>query len=554
MNIRTTGRLSFVILAPKIAISPSISADASSSDRRHRRKLCVMARKQANARETASRVEPTRVHCLNSHKVRAELDRKGKGSSLTDPFVLYWMQSSIRSRHSPALEYAAEIASNLEIPLKTVHLFDVVAQDNKSLPERHAYFQLEALSDTQKILRDSRNITLAVVAPGSSPEEAIPKLADKAVAVVTDTSYLRRGIRDRARVAEKLESHGIPMIAIEGDIVVPVEEVSDHAEHAARTIRPKISKLTDDYLNPLEPVQLSADVQPELDCRSKAANGTRAWLERAGLETLDVRDIPSAVAQLPGLDHGAPRVPQELFCGGETQAQRILKEFLEKKLARYAEGRNEPALGLQSDLSPYLRTGAISPVDVVIQTKEYGKKHKSKGVKDGTEGFLEELVVRRELGVNMCWFEPDGYDVYERTVPQFARITLNDHRSDQRSKIYSYEELEAAQTSDDYWNAAQLELLVTGKVSHLLQLEYSAPAISAQDVITLSGFVGLFATRKCVCSDMCVPCGYCAYRCGFVKRRCMGTCECIGQRRSLAGLPTLKRHWTIACVSTIAGN
>lgn len=55
-------------------------------------------------------------------------------------------------------------------------------------------------------------------------------------------------------------------------------------------------------------------------------------------------------------------------------------------------------------------------------------------------------------------------DVYERTVPNFALESLALHKSDPRPVIYSYEELEAGLTGDSYWNSAQHELLVTGKV------------------------------------------------------------------------------------------
>lgn len=71
----------------------------------------------------------------------------------------------------------------------------------------------------------------------------------------------------------------------------------------------------------------------------------------------------------------------------------------------------------------------------------------------------------------------DDYDVYERAVPSFAQESLALHKSDPRPKIYSYEALEAGTTGDLYWNAAQHELLVTGKVRRVLvfdgQLKFS---------------------------------------------------------------------------------
>jgi hypothetical protein len=144
-------------------------------------------------------------------------------------------------------------------------------------------------------------------------------------------------------------------------------------------------------------------------------------------------------------------------------------------------------MSLQSDLSPFLRVGAISVVDVVMRTQEHAKQRANKGIQAGVDSFLEELIVRRELSVNMCWFGRDDYDVYEHTVPAFARASLELHKADKRPVLYSYEELEAAVTGDSYWNAAQLELVITGKVrfaSSRWRVRRLTPSTSIQDAVT----------------------------------------------------------------------
>jgi deoxyribodipyrimidine photo-lyase len=422
-------------------------------------------------------VEQARVRTLNAHELPAA------PASGTDPppFVLYWMQNSVRTRHSPALEHAAGLARSLGVALRAVHTFDVVAPDARPLPERHAAFLLEALSDTQATLCVERNVSLAVVAPGSPPEVAIPALVGAAaIAVVTDTSYLRRGIADRLRVAAALK---VPLIAVEGDIVVPVEVASSKVEHAARTLRPKLNRLIPDYLIPLSPVLLDPATNPPLDPTTRSSSGTGAWLASAGLSTLDVRDVGVALAALPGLDRGAPRVPSEIFRGGETLAQKTLSSFLISCIRRYASGRNEPALSLQSGLSPHLRVGAISPVDIALQTHAHlaslssGAPSSRSGTADGVASFLEELIVRRELSANMCWFNRDGYDVWNDVVPEYARESLAAHRNDPRPVTYTYEQLEAAITHDPYWNAAQRELIVTGKMHGYMRMYWAKQII-----------------------------------------------------------------------------
>lgn len=391
-------------------------------------------------------IEDTRIRVLN--------DLPCPPSPSNSAFVLYWVQTSVRASHSPALEYAAALAAHLSLPLRAAFIFDTTALDGAPLTERHASFLLHTLHSAQAAFL-SRKISLAVVSPPADATAAIASIAKGAAAVVTDTSYLRRGIHIRTRGATALARSNTPLVVVEGDVVVPLEVATDKVEYAARTLRPRITKHLGDYIVGLEPVG-PGEAQ-------SATFGTRAWLSAAGVETLDVRDVGSALAGLSGLDRGAPKVSPVFFRGGEDEAQRVLATFLKERLGGYAAGRNEPAMSLQSDLSPYLRVGAISPVDIALQTQAFAKTNKSKAVQEGVAGFLEELIVRRELAANMCWFD-DDYDVFEKTLPKYALESLELHKPDKRPVIYSYEELEAAVTNDTYWNTAQLELVVTGKV------------------------------------------------------------------------------------------
>ncbi|GFZ06955.1 photolyase 1 [Actinidia rufa] len=76
--------------------------------------------------------------------------------------------------------------------------------------------------------------------------------------------------------------------------------------------------------------------------------------------------------------------------------------------------------------------------------------------------FLEELIVRRELADNFCFYQPQ-YDSLQGAW-EWARKTLMDHASDKREHIYSREQLEKAQTADPLWNASQLEMVHYGKM------------------------------------------------------------------------------------------
>ncbi|PXF42490.1 Deoxyribodipyrimidine photo-lyase [Gracilariopsis chorda] len=390
-----------------------------------------------------SPAETTRVHKLNNNDVNK-----------AGTFVLYWMSNSLRSHYNYALAHASYLCEKYEMPLRVAHVFDAVAQDGKPLPERHAAFQLESLSDVQKDMHE-RNVPFVVINGSHKARDAVPALAEDAVAVVTDTSYLRKGRSDRHAVATALP---IPLYAVEADVVVPVQTVSSKSEYAARTIRPKITRALKDYLVPMKNVELTNQTNCDL----------KRWVSSANpdLSLLTLEDLDESLKGMEGLDRGAPRV--RFFKGGQEEAQKRLTTFLDEKLREYGGGRNEPAKQLQSDLSPYLRSGNISPVDIALHTK--AKATKKASWKESEESFLEELIVRRELAVNACWFNADAYDVYEQIVPNFARESLALHKSDKRPKIFTYEELEAAVTEDPYWNAAQLEMVVKGKMHGYMRM------------------------------------------------------------------------------------
>ncbi len=77
-------------------------------------------------------------------------------------------------------------------------------------------------------------------------------------------------------------------------------------------------------------------------------------------------------------------------------------------------------------------------------------------------------MVRRELAFNFTWYD-SAYDRLE-CLPRWARESLEVHEADMREPEYSLAQLEAADTYDPYWNAAQKELVTTGKMHGYLRM------------------------------------------------------------------------------------
>ncbi len=380
------------------------------------------------------------------HQERIQVLRGGQPGS--GDYVLYWMQASVRTRFNHALEYAAEQANDLKLPLLVAF---GLTPSYPEANERSYLFLLEGLRDVQRNLSE-RGVGF-VLRLGHPPEEML-KLARKASLVVTDRAYLQPARDWRSWLAERLE---VPLVAVESGAVVPIETTSGKQEWAARTIRPKIHKLMDGFLVPLETRTLKVQSLGLLD-------------------GVDVGD-PQQVLNRLDMDRSVPPGEER---GGEDKAQERLSAFLEQGLEDYAERRNNPMIDGASRLSAYLHFGHLSPLDAVLRAREQGGA--------GLDAFIEELVIRRELSFNLCFYNP-RYADYDG-LPEWSRKTLAEHQGDKRDYLYSRPELEAARTHDAYWNAAQHQMVRTGRMHNYLRmywgkkvLEWSATPQEAYEAL-----------------------------------------------------------------------
>jgi deoxyribodipyrimidine photo-lyase len=373
-------------------------------------------------------IQAERVRQLNDKSVRA-----GR-------YVLYWMQASQRAEWNHALEYAVERANELKLPLA---VYFGLTDDFPEANLRHYAFMLEGLREVQ-ISLESRGIKLVV--RRGSPEAGAVELSEDAALLVTDRGYLRVQKKWRRHVARKAHC---PVIEVECDVVVPVGITSTKEEYSAATIRTKIHKRLDEFLRPLRARRLKAD-----------SSGL-------SLEGIDLSDLDAVLASLK-VDSNVGR--QSFYRGGTSRAKNHLSSFMEKKLADYAEKRNDPSLGIWSNMSPYLHFGQISPLYVALRVR--GAKRVRSRSKDA---YLEELIVRRELSVNFVNYNPH-YDSY-KCLHSWAVDTLEKHSRDKREFIYTRGELESADTHDPYWNAAMKEMALTGKMANYMRMYWGKKII-----------------------------------------------------------------------------
>ena len=120
----------------------------------------------------------------------------------------------------------------------------------------------------------------------------------------------------------------------------------------------------------------------------------------------------------------------EFFCGGEREAGKRLDEFIEDKLDRYGEKNSDPGEDNVSKLSPYLHFGNISPVEIALELL----KSKNDLNKESVDGFIEELIIRRELSHNFIYYNI-SYDKWEGITYGWAYETMEKHIRDKRENF-----------------------------------------------------------------------------------------------------------------------
>lgn len=347
--------------------------------------------------------------------------------------IVYWMCRDQRAEDNWALLFAQNIALNNKVPLIVV--FCLVPEFlNASI--RQYGFMLKGLKETQRKL-ENKEISFYLLT--GYPYLVMPSfLVEHDVGVlVTDFSPLRT---KRSWLGSLMEMINIPFYEVDSHNIVPCWAASPKQEYAAYTFRPKIRRLLSEFYDDYPPLKRHPHVLDE----DTATN----WdsIER-GLQ-ID-RQVPEVKWIKPG--------PQA--------AKNSLRRFLKEKLSQYDELRNDPNRDGQSNLSPYLHFGQLSAQRVALEVRKSAVDSSFKAA------FLEELIVRRELSDNFCFYN-QHYDSL-KNIPNWAKKTLNDHRNDHRDHLYSLEEFEHANTHDSLWNAAQKEMVVKGKMHGYLRMYWA---------------------------------------------------------------------------------
>ncbi len=377
-------------------------------------------------------------------------------------YVLYWMIAARRARSSFALDRALEHARALGVGLV---VFEPLRVAYPWACDRFHQFVLDGMRDNARAF-DVPGVTYLPYlepVPGAG-SGLLETLATGAAVVVTDEfpcGFLPRMV---AAAAARLP---VRVEAVDGNGLIPLR-ATDHAyptayafrRHLQTSLQPhlRLSPEAEPFGNPL---RVTRPVLPAgVTARWPDAF---TWIAAGG--SLDALPIDHSVAPTAR--------------GGASAAEARLDGFLLDGLPRYAD-RNDPVDDVTSGLSPYLHFGHISAHDVFhgvmrgqgwlgeLLASGRGGREGWWGVSPAAEGFLDQLITWREVGLNMCAHRAD-YDQFG-SLPAWAQATLARHADDPREHAYTLDEFDAARTHDPLWNAAQRQLVREGRMHNYLRM------------------------------------------------------------------------------------
>jgi deoxyribodipyrimidine photo-lyase len=339
--------------------------------------------------------------------------------------VVYWMQRDQRAADNWALLYAQEMALIRREPL--IVIFNRVSRFGEA-QAAHFSFMMAGLAEVAEALR---TLSIPFILREGEPHETIPPFLREIGAglLVTDFSPLLIAAEWKRAVFER-----IPCAWHEVDAhnIVPCWIASPKEEYAARTFRSKMEKQYAKWSGAIPP--LTNHPFPAPSVTSSAFS-------------------PAAASRYPWI------VP------GEKAAHAAMQAFIALRLPEYAAGKNDPVKDAVSDLSPYLHFGTLSAQRLAAEVE------RSDAPSEAKSAFLEELVIRKELSDNFCYYQP-SYDSFDG-LRDWAKTTLRAHRSDPREFTYTLAEFERAATHDPLWNAAQEEMMLRGKMHGYMRMYWA---------------------------------------------------------------------------------
>lgn len=392
-------------------------------------------------------------------------------------YVLYWMIANRRFHCNAALEYAAHVAHQQNVPLIVL---EEISTRHDFANDRITAFVVQGMLDNIRTFKENKIRYIPwVETPLSGKKGKLHELSKDAVIIISDefpTYFPRKAAESAAK------SLPCRFMIVDSNGVFPMswtERPYPTAHGFRRFVHERFVECIETWPSHM-PVSSDHNLWMEdedftpLAERSNLGVTPFEWLWRAGEQGSTGRDALSTL----DIDHSVE--PVKNVRGGRDTAVRMLREFLSNRLGRYHEDRNQVKNPATSGLSPWFHFGHLSTIEVVrrvidsngwmpdlINASRRGARAGWWGLPEPVEAFLDQIITWRELGFNNAFHNPNHNDF--ESLPNWAKITLSEHADDERT-TYTLEQIRNADTHDEIWNAAQRQLVRKGIIHNYLRM------------------------------------------------------------------------------------
>ena len=431
--------------------------------------------------------------------------RRGGAPDPQSKCIVYWMQRAQRGVDNHAVNLAVEIANHLKLPL-LVYFAGISNFPHANL--RHYAFLQQGLPDIQADLA-SRNISFVMRrAPHESHERL---LADAHAAMcIGDENPMRAPESWRRHLTENIR---IPFWTVDADVIVP-SKLIEKAQFGAFTIRPRLYRLLPEYLVPYE--------NPHAEV---------AWKKPRGFLADDLHSDMTEGWQ--DLDRSVHPVPE--LHGGTQAGLARLELFVNKMLGDYEATRNKPETDGTSALSPYLHYGHVGSQTIALAVAAAAQQNPK--LQSAKESYFNELIAWRELAINFVRYN-SKYDSHE-AAEDWANKTIAEHARDERAHLYSVKQLEAGETHDPLWNAAQIQMVEHGWMHNYMRMYWGKKILEWTPDVEAAMKAAVYLNDKYFL-DGRDPNGYAGIAWAILGKfdRAWGSRPVFGKRRYMSGEST----------------
>lgn len=381
---------------------------------------------------TEYELEPHLAERVHAHGSAAP--RKG------GEFVLYWAHHALRAHENPALETAAAVALELDLPLL---VYQGLGGRHRYNADRHHHFILKAARDFDAELSGLGQRLVFHLPRDPLQPGPLPGLLERSAVAVSELypvppfpGWYRRHLQ---------EQPDLHLLLVDASCTLPMPG------------QPKSYTRAFQFRNAFMSEMLERAGQPWPEPK----NWPAVFEGDVGFGPFDLeRSLVDAVSECR-IDHSVPAVSDSP--GGSRAGYRRWDDFRDSRLADYHRLRNDAALpDAVSRLSPYLHYGCVSPFRIAREAVDNGS--------EGARKFLDELLTWRELNHHFC-FHADELETLN-AIPGWARESLQAHEQDPRPAVYDWETLTRGQTGEALWDLAQRSLLRRGELHNNLRMTW----------------------------------------------------------------------------------